>query len=73
LYLTPPENAIVLSVDEKSQIQALDRTQKMLPMQPGKPEKRIQGLRPARHHHIVRRPEIATDPVIRSISRPQPP
>ncbi len=40
LYLAPPENAIVLSIDEKSQIQALDRTQKMLPMQPGFPERR---------------------------------
>ena len=40
LYLAPPENAIVLSIDEKSQIQALDRTQKMLPMQPGSPERR---------------------------------
>jgi len=35
LYLSPPENAIVLGVDEKSQLQALDRTQKTLPMQPG--------------------------------------
>ena len=35
-----PENAIVLCLDEKSQIQALDRTQKMLPMQPGFPERR---------------------------------
>jgi transposase len=40
LYLHPPENAIVLSIDEKSQIQALDRTQKTLPMQPGHAEKR---------------------------------
>src|SRR4051812_36319438 len=40
LYRNPPENAIVLSVDEKSQIQALDRTQKTLPMQPGIPKKR---------------------------------
>ena len=39
LYLAPPENAIVLCVDEKSQIQALDRTQKMLPMRTGSPEK----------------------------------
>jgi len=37
LYLAPPENAIVLCVDEKSQIQALDRTAPMLPMQPGCP------------------------------------
>ncbi|HEX8507890.1 MAG TPA: IS630 family transposase [Propionibacteriaceae bacterium] len=40
LYLAPPDNAIVLCVDEKSQIQALDRTQKTLPMQPGHPEQR---------------------------------
>jgi transposase len=40
LYLHPPENAIVLSIDEKSQIQALNRTQKTLPMQPGHAEQR---------------------------------
>ena len=40
LDLAPPENAIVLCVDEKSQIQALDRTQKMLPMRTGSPEHR---------------------------------
>ena len=40
LYLHPPENAIVLSCDEKSQIQALNRTQKTLPMQPGQAERR---------------------------------
>ena len=39
LYLNPPENAIVLSVDEKSQVQALDRTAPMLPMRPGIPER----------------------------------
>lgn len=36
LYLNPPEHAIVLSVDEKTQIQALDRTQKSLPIYPGR-------------------------------------
>jgi len=36
LYLNPPENAIVLAMDEKSQIQALDRTQASLPMKPGR-------------------------------------
>lgn len=36
LYLDPPERAMVLCVDEKSQIQALERTQQMLPMQPGR-------------------------------------
>ena len=35
LYLNPPDRAIVLSVDEKSQIQALDRTQPILPLRPG--------------------------------------
>jgi transposase len=35
LYLDPPENAVVVSVDEKSQIQALDRTAPMLPLMPG--------------------------------------
>jgi len=39
LYLEPPRNAIVLCVDEKSQIQALDRTQPILPVRPGLPEK----------------------------------
>ncbi len=40
LYLAPPENAVVLCVNEKSQIQALDRTAPILPMQPGLPERR---------------------------------
>jgi transposase len=40
LYLAPPQNAIVLCIDEKSQIQALDRTAPILPMQPGLPERR---------------------------------
>ena len=39
LYLNPPANAIVLCVDEKSQIQALNRTQPILPVRPGLPEK----------------------------------
>ena len=40
LYLAPPERALVLCVDEKSQIQALDRTQPCLPMRPGQVERR---------------------------------
>jgi putative transposase len=39
LYLNPPENALVLAVDEKTSIQALDRTQPMLPMQPARPKR----------------------------------
>jgi transposase len=46
LYLDPPENAIVLCVDEKTQVQALDRTQPMLPMRPDQIE---------RHTHDYRR------------------
>ena len=40
LYLNPPDRALVLCVDEKSQIQALDRTQPLLPMRPGQLERR---------------------------------
>jgi transposase len=40
LYLNPPERALVLCVDEKTQIQALDRTQPLLPMRPGQVERR---------------------------------
>jgi transposase len=40
LYLAPPEHALVLCVDEKTQIQALDRSAPVLPMMPGMPERR---------------------------------
>jgi transposase len=40
LYLNPPERALVLCVDEKSQVQALDRSQPLLPMRPGQVERR---------------------------------
>ena len=46
LYLNPPDQALVLSVDEKSHIQALERTQPMLPLRPGKT---------ARHTHDYKR------------------
>ena len=44
-YLNPPEDALVLCVDEKSQIQALDRTQPLLPMRPGVVERRTHDYR----------------------------
>ena len=47
LYLDPPTKAMVLCVDEKSQIQALDRTQPILPLAPGLPERRTHDY--ARH------------------------
>lgn len=45
LYLNPPERALVLSVDEKSQIQALDHTAPLLPMRPGQVERRTHDYR----------------------------
>ena len=45
LYMTPPDRAVVLCVDEKSQIQALDRSQPMLPMRPGQPARRAQDYK----------------------------
>ena len=47
LYHNPPQKAVVLCVDEKSQIQALDRSQPVLPMMPGMPERRTHDY--ARH------------------------
>jgi hypothetical protein len=54
LYLDPPQNAIVLCVDEKSRFQALNRTQPILPLRPGLPEKATHGLPGQRHHDAVR-------------------
>ncbi len=51
LYLDPPERALVLCADEKSQIQALDRTQPLLPMRPGQIERRSHDYE--RHGAIV--------------------
>src|SRR5512147_1908496 len=45
LYLDPPERALVLCVDEKSQIQALDRTAPLLPLRPGCPERQTHDYR----------------------------
>ncbi len=53
--MTPPENALVLCVDEKSQIQALDRTAPCLPMLPDDPGADDARLRPPRHDQPVRR------------------
>jgi transposase len=45
LYMNPPDHAVVLYVDEKSQIQALERMQPLLPMRPGQPERRTHDYR----------------------------
>lgn len=63
LYLNPPENAVVLCVDEKSQIQALDRTAPMLPMQPGLPERRTHDYKRHGTSTLFAALEIATGQV----------
>ena len=63
LYLAPPDNAIVLCVDEKSQIQALDRTAPMLPMQPGLPERRTHDYKRHGTSTLFAALEIATGKV----------
>lgn len=63
LYLAPPENAIVLCVDEKSQIQALDRTAPMLPMQPGLPARRTHDYKRHGTTTLFAALEIATGKV----------
>ena len=57
LYINPPEHALVLSVDEKSQIQALDRTQPGLPMKRGRCGTMTHDYKTPRHHYPVRRPQ----------------
>ena len=52
LYMSPPANAIILSVDEKSQIQALNRTQPVLPLRPGQAERRTPELRHRTQHSL---------------------
>jgi len=63
LYLAPPENAVILCIDEKSQIQALDRTAPMLPMQPGLPERRTHDYKRHGTTTLFAALEIATGKV----------
>lgn len=67
LYLEPPENAIVLCVDEKSQIQALDRTAPMLPMQPGQIERRTHDYKRHGTTTLFAALEIATGQVTAAV------
>lgn len=69
LYLDPPEKALVLCVDEKSQIQALDRSQPVLPMMPGVPERRSHDYIRAGTTTLFAAPEVATGKVIGSLHR----
>ena len=64
LYLNPPDRALVLCVDEKSQIQALDRTQPVLPMRPGQTELRTYDYRRHGTTSLFAALDIATGTVI---------
>src|SRR6476469_6851372 len=69
LYLNPPDKALVLCVDEKSQIQALDRSAPVLPMMPGMPERRTHDY--VRHGitTLFAALDVASGQVITSIHR----
>jgi transposase len=64
LYISPPAHAIVLCVDEKSQIQALDRSQPMLPMRPGQPARRSHDYKRHGTTSLFAALDIATGRVI---------
>ncbi|NWG52980.1 MAG: IS630 family transposase [Hydrogenophilaceae bacterium] len=64
LYMAPPERAIVLCVDEKSQIQALDRSQPMLPMRPGQAARRPHDYKRHGTTSLFAALDIATGAVI---------
>jgi transposase len=64
LYVSPPTHAIVLCVDEKSQIQALDRSQPMLPMRPGQPARRSHDYKRHGTTSLFAALDIATGRVI---------
>jgi transposase len=69
LYLDPPERALVLCVDEKSQIQALDRSQPVLPMMPGMPERRTHDYVRNGTSSLFAALDVATGKVIGSMHR----
>ena len=67
LYLDPPERAAVLCVDEKSQIQALDRTAPILPLLPGVPERATHDYKRSGTSSLYAALDIATGQVIGSL------
>ena len=67
LYLNPPERAVVLCVDEKSQIQALDRTAPILPMLPGTPQRATHDYKRAGTSSLYAALDITTGQVIGSL------
>lgn len=64
LYLNPPEHAVVVSMDEKTQVQALDRTQPMLPLRPGQVERRTHDYKRNGVVDLYAALEVATGRVV---------
>ena len=64
LYLNPPDAAVVLCVDEKTQVQALDRTAPVLPMLPGTPKRQTYDLRAQRHLDLYAALDVASGKVL---------
>jgi transposase len=69
LYLDPPDNAMVLSVDEKTQIQALDRTQPLLPMRPGQVERRTHDYKRHGTRSLYAAFEVASGRVLGRVTK----
>src|SRR5215469_5383841 len=69
LYMNPPDHALVLCVDEKSQIQALDRTQPLLPMRPGQAERRTNDYQRHGTTSLFAALELKTSRVIGQLHR----
>ena len=71
LYLNPPQHALVLCVDEKSQIQALDRTRPVLPLRPGVPARQTHDYLRNGTTSLFAALDVATGKVIGSLHRRQ--
>jgi transposase len=69
LYMNPPEHAVVLCVDEKAQIQALDRTQPLLPMRPGQAERRTHDYKRHGTTSLFAALDIKTSKVLSQLHR----
>lgn len=69
LYLNPPDAAVVLCVDEKTQIQALDRTAPILPLMPGTPERRTHDYRRYGTTNLSAALDCATGQVITAMTK----
>ena len=69
LYLNPPDNALVLSVDEKTQIQALDRTHPLLPLRPGQVARRTHDYKRHGTTNLYAAFNVATGEVLGRVTR----